>query len=136
MEERLESEYLHSVQIPVDEICWIRLGKEIAFKGKMFDVKEMTVNNGFATLLGIYDFEEALIKNKIQHASSIPEDRSYPFQKILGSWLSPAICKSLCHHYSLFNLFKKNVKKFYPLMPSKYCNPFLETEHLPPNFIA
>jgi hypothetical protein len=70
MEEKLENVSLQTIALPATNLQWIKEGKEILIKGKLFDVKSITFSNENILLTGIYDQEEDVIKQKIAEAGN------------------------------------------------------------------
>ena len=66
MEEKLESEYLETVSIPINEIEWFEKGKELLLHGKLFDVKSSTEQGSEIIFTGLYDEKETRIREKIR----------------------------------------------------------------------
>jgi hypothetical protein len=64
MREKMEKSLLQTIMIDEDKVVWIKPGKEIFVKGKMFDVKETEKKDSKIVFHGLYDEEEtALMKN-------------------------------------------------------------------------
>lgn len=66
MEEKLESAYLETVSIPINEIDWFEEGKELLVNGKLFDVKSSTKIGSQIIFTGLYDEKETKIREKIK----------------------------------------------------------------------
>ena len=62
MKEELEKQSLHVVTLKNNDIIWLKAGKEIFLKGKMFDIKTAETRNGYTTFKGLYDEEETTLK--------------------------------------------------------------------------
>lgn len=58
MEERLESDGLQSVIIPIEDFRWYEDGREIVVNGTMFDVKSIEQKNGNYIVTGLFDEAE------------------------------------------------------------------------------
>lgn len=66
MKRRLETQFLHSISVPENEIQWIKDGKEIWVNGRMFDIKSSALRNGVYVFSGLYDEEETALLEQIQ----------------------------------------------------------------------
>jgi hypothetical protein len=64
-EERLHEQPLHTVAMPLQNITWAKQGKEIVYQGRLFDIKEMKISNGFLVAKGLFDDEEKELKEKM-----------------------------------------------------------------------
>lgn len=65
MKEKLEAAIpKHTIQIPEDQITWVKKEKEIWVNGRMFDIKKMETTNGITTFTGLYDDEETDLRKK------------------------------------------------------------------------
>lgn len=71
MIERLEEEALQTISIPLQELIWLKKGKEILISNKRFDVKEIALKKNMAFVSGLFDDEEEALVKKInkQHSS-------------------------------------------------------------------
>ena len=58
MREKLERDNLQTVIVPVKDFRWYEEDREIIVDGTMFDVKTISVANGIATVIGIWDHRE------------------------------------------------------------------------------
>lgn len=58
MEERLESDGLQTVIIPVKDFRWYEEGREVVVNGTMFDVKSIEQQNGNYIVTGLFDEAE------------------------------------------------------------------------------
>ena len=58
MKEQLEKINLTRITIAAAEMQWINKGEEAIVQGKMFDVKNYTINDGVVTLTGLFDSDE------------------------------------------------------------------------------
>ena len=59
--ERLESEELLTVTIPVSKVEWMEEGKEIMVEGKMFDIQTYFEKDGVFTATGLFDERETAV---------------------------------------------------------------------------
>ena len=57
-EERLETEKLVQVTVPVKDLVWEEEGRELWVGNQMFDVASYTIANGNYYLVGVYDDDE------------------------------------------------------------------------------
>jgi hypothetical protein len=66
MQERLETQLLHTISVAESDIQWIRDGKEIWVDGQMFDIRSFHLKDGKYLLSGLYDKEETALLEQIQ----------------------------------------------------------------------
>lgn len=71
MMERLEEDALQTISIPMQELIWVKKGKEILVNNKRYDVKKIVFKNNMAFVTGLFDEEEDAILKKMnkQHSS-------------------------------------------------------------------
>jgi hypothetical protein len=67
-EERLETEILEHISIPVKNIIWEEAGKELWVGNRMFDVASITVVDGICQLTGVYDDDETEVAGSLLHS--------------------------------------------------------------------
>ncbi len=67
-EERLQSEKLLQVVLPVKDIIWEEDGKELWVGNRMFDVSSFSIKDGKYHLTGIFDDDETDIAGSIFHS--------------------------------------------------------------------
>lgn len=66
MTEKLEHQQLHTLQIPVQQLHWVKEGKEILIDGKLFDVKSILTHGKLVQVTGLFDEEETDLVQQIQ----------------------------------------------------------------------
>jgi hypothetical protein len=101
MEERLESEQVQTVVVPVNEFRWYEEGREILVDGMMFDVKSMREENGNYIITGLFDENETKLHialGKLQESNTGGPDAVLISKLLLNQWTSPA-------ETNLFELF-------------------------------
>jgi hypothetical protein len=89
MEEKLESEQLQTLIIPVKSFRWYEEGREIVFEGMMFDVKSITRQGDKYVVTGLFDHLETklnLAMGRIQR-----EQGNSPDAQIISKLLSQTI---------------------------------------------
>jgi hypothetical protein len=70
MLEQLEAGNMETIFVKKSNIRWVRPGKEIEIKGKLFDVKNMVMHDDYYELKGLFDEKEAMLMKvlkKLQH---------------------------------------------------------------------
>lgn len=65
--ERLESEVLVTLTLPVSKVQWMEEGREIMVAGKMFDIKTYSEKDGIFTLTGVFDERETAVMELLNH---------------------------------------------------------------------
>ena len=55
MLEKLEEAHVQIVHIHAKDLIWIKKNKEILVHGKMFDVKQLTLENNVYSITGLFD---------------------------------------------------------------------------------
>jgi hypothetical protein len=58
MKEKLESEQLQTLIIPIKNFRWYEEGREIVFEGMMFDVRSVTKQGDNYVVTGLFDHME------------------------------------------------------------------------------
>ena len=66
-EERLQTERLEKVIVPVKHIVWEEEGKELWVNNRMFDVASFVIKDNNYYLTGVYDDEETEIAGSLLH---------------------------------------------------------------------
>ena len=66
MKDRLEEQWLLTVSVFQEDVHWIKPGKEIWLKGRMFDIKSSNIKNGTYTFTGLYDEDETMLVKQLQ----------------------------------------------------------------------
>lgn len=65
MEERMEKAALHTIRAGINEVVWVKPGKEVEVQGRLFDVSSFTITGNTITLTGLYDHEEQKLKKDL-----------------------------------------------------------------------
>ena len=110
MNERLKSDGLVSVSIQKNEIRWIRPGKEIEINGKLFDVKNITEQNGFYIVKGLFDEKEDGIESALKKFQQ-PQGPS-PYNNIISKISFPPLYTEDVNDDVLF-LPHAQIKKYF-----------------------
>jgi hypothetical protein len=130
--ERLEKSTLQSFQLNENEIVWERAGKEILINGQLFDVKQMTIKNGIATITGLFDKQEDQIKHTIVLIENKKSNRSEnTIPQVLTNLLTPAMVSASYEDATCLMLI--NQTDFTINNTDSYSNRFLEVATPPPN---
>jgi hypothetical protein len=90
IEEKLEHSSLQTILISNDKLVWLEKGREVLIKGKLFDVKSISIEKGNTTLTGFFDVEEEEILHNMFTMGGTDEESS-PVCAILAHMLCPAI---------------------------------------------
>lgn len=130
--ERLEKSTLQSFQLNENEIVWERAGKEILINGQLFDVKQLTIKNGIATITGLFDKQEDQIKQAIVLIENKKSNHSEnPIPQVLTNLLTPAMVSATIEHAACWMLL--NQTNFTINNTDSCSNRFLEVAAPPPN---
>ncbi len=76
MEESLEDDSMQTIVLPESELRWIKAGKEIIYKQQMFDIKSISIENGMATIKGLFDKKEKEILRLLANSSEEKDEWS------------------------------------------------------------
>ena len=91
MFEKIEQGYVSTYSFSTGDLQWIKKGKELLIKGKLFDVKTYTITADSITVNGLFDEEEELLKtNYLQIANNKNEPPTPSQLLLLKSFFSPA----------------------------------------------
>ena len=69
IKEKLETELLHTIILPENDIVWIKKNKEIRIGKDLFDVKTILKENNKIIITGVFDHEETEIEQSLGHLS-------------------------------------------------------------------
>ncbi|MEO7766905.1 MAG: hypothetical protein ABIS01_05740 [Ferruginibacter sp.] len=130
MEERLEQSSLETILIDSDELFWIKKGKEVLVKGKLFDVKSISFSKDKIQLWGLFDTTEDEISKKILELENDMADPFSPMFSILAKLLSPAILNQTYLSSSVAILSSN--KEFPAMLCGKQLKPLMAVFTPPP----
>lgn len=95
MLEKMEQGYVSTYCFSTGDLHWIKEGKELLIKGKLFDVKAYTIASDSTTLTGLFDEEEELLKTTFLQIVNSKNEQPTPLQLLLlKSFFSPAFTQS------------------------------------------
>ena len=95
MLEKMEQGYVSTYCFSTGDLHWIKEGKELLIKGKLFDVKAYTIAADSITVTGLFDEEEELLKTTFLQIANTKNDPPTPLQLLLlKSIFSPAFTQS------------------------------------------
>lgn len=98
MFEKIEQGYVSTYSFSTGDLQWIKKGKELLIKGKLFDVKTYTITADSITVTGLFDEEEELLKTNYLQIANSKNDPPTPLQLLLlKSFFSPAFTNSSDH---------------------------------------
>jgi hypothetical protein len=60
-ERALQTETLETLTFPAASVQWVEEGREILVEGKMFDIKDFSIENGVFHATGFFDEEETKV---------------------------------------------------------------------------
>lgn len=83
MEERMERSALHTIHASVQNIVWVKPGKEVEVGGRLFDVKSFTISGNTITLTGLYDHEEQVLKSDLLKLFSDKKNSTTPLSHLV-----------------------------------------------------
>jgi hypothetical protein len=126
MFEKLEQSAKITYQFSIQEISWIKEGKELLIKGKMFDVKHFEMKGNIIEITGIFDEEEDALQNQFSIFINPVKNTPTPLQtSLIKSIFAPVFfetnTKEITGIYSiaikknLFNYKENSVQKNYPI---------------------
>ena len=115
-EERLETEDLVQVVIPVKNFVWEEEGKELWVGDRMFDVSSFTIADGNYYLTGIYDDDETEIAGRLLH--SIFSKKGTNLLHLLLLLQCFSACVFLIQLTYQHRLYKKHTAFYYSFLPS------------------
>ncbi len=91
MFEKIEQGYVSTYRFATVDLYWIKTGKELLVKGKLFDVKTYTITSDSIVVTGLYDDEEELLKTTCLQFANSKNDPPTPLQLLLmKTFFSPA----------------------------------------------
>ena len=124
MEGRLEKELgLVSISCPEDSVFWVKPGKEIVYKNRMFDVKEVVYSNGIAIITGLYDEQEQELHRMM--AMQMDEETNPGAGNLLEELFSLFETTLAHHHFQPVAPGILHVPGYYYLhqhLPATYCS--------------
>ena len=95
MFEKMEQEYVSSYRFSTGDVHWIKEGKELLIKGKLFDVKACTIASDSTSVTGLFDKEEELLKTTFLQIVNSKNEQPTPLQLLLlKSICFPAFTRS------------------------------------------
>ena len=91
MFEKMEQGYVSTYRFSTGDLHWIKEGKELLIKGKLFDVKACTTASDSTSVTGLFDEEEELLKTTFLQIANSTNEQPTPLQLLLlKSFFSPA----------------------------------------------
>ena len=98
MFEKIEQGCVSTYSFSTGDLQWLKKGKELLIKGKLFDVKTYTITDDFITVTGLFDEEEELLNTNFLKLANSKNDPPSPLQLLLlKSFFSPAFTNSTDH---------------------------------------
>lgn len=118
MEREMEDRQLQSISLPVDEVRWFKVNKEVLIEGKLFDVKEFHQDGSTIVFTGLFDEKETEISNNIVLIKNTEENnrknselaQHYFSIQLFSSWQTIEL-PTIFH----FNITQYNIEKTLPL---------------------
>ena len=103
MFEKIEQGCVSTYSFSTGDLQWIKKGKELLIKGKLFDVKTYTIASDSTTVTGLFDEEEELLKINYLQITNSKNESPTPLQLLLlKSFFSPAY--TITPNNTFFNL--------------------------------
>jgi len=135
MFEKLEQNTEKTYQYTIQEISWIKEGKELMMQGKMFDVKRFEIKGNNIEITGLFDEEEDALQQRFLLLLQPIKHTPAPLQElIIISIFSPLFLEQNTIEISVIYAVIKNnfpinykensIRKNYPiniLPPKVYC---------------
>lgn len=95
MFEKMEQGFVSTYRFSTGDLHWIKEGKELLIKGKLFDVQACTIASDSTTFTGLFDEEEELLKTNFLQIVNSKNEQPTPLQLLLlKSIFSPAFTQS------------------------------------------
>ena len=76
MERQIKTARLQQVHMAVKDLRWLSEGKELRVNGHLFDVEDYSIQNGVATLTGLYDDREEELYRDLDLMTSRDKDQN------------------------------------------------------------
>ena len=83
MFEKMEQGYVSTYRFSTGDVHWIKEGKELLIKGKLFDVKACTIASDSTSVTGLFDKEEELLKTTFLQIVNSKNEQPTPLQLLL-----------------------------------------------------
>lgn len=129
MRQKLESEQVQTVIVPVKDFKWYEEGREIIVDGMMFDVKSMIRQGDNYLITGLFDERETelhIALGRLHERSEEGADASLVAKVLSTTWVSPAAYYSI----TLITPTQLSVKRINPA--DQLYNTFLSIQTPPP----
>lgn len=81
-EERFKTELLEVVAVKVENVNWIKLGKEVLVDGKLFDVKSFKIKGSNIFFTGFFDSKEEKLVTHIREMQRQKTESGNPLNQI------------------------------------------------------
>lgn len=132
MTEKLEHQQLHTLQIPVQQLHWVKEGKEVLIDGKLFDIKSILTRGNLIQVTGLFDEEETKLVQQIQRQLQHNQSGRQLQTSILYSLLMGFSSQLHCIQLAPLQLPRTTLAN-YQLSP--YSAPVLEQLCPPPQLV-
>lgn len=135
MFEKLEQSAEKTYQYTLQEISWIKEGKELMIQGKMFDVKHFKIKENSIEITGLFDEEEDALQQQFLLLSQSKKNTPTPLQTLiiisifsplfleLNTIEIPVIYTVVKNNFSI-NYTENSIRKNFPINippPKVYC---------------
>jgi hypothetical protein len=126
MFEKMEQGAQKTYQFSIQDISWIKEGKELLIKGKMFDVKHFKIKGNSIEVTGIFDEEEDALQHQFSLLINPVKNTPTPLQTILiksifapvffeSNTIEPPGIYTVAIQKTSFNYKESSTKKNYPV---------------------
>ena len=130
MQTSLQHETMVTIHLPAADIVWYEEGREIMVNGRMFDIKNCEIKDGFFTATGIYDDDETELVNLLRGLWSERDQQLFVIQLlVLSHCLIPIFFLQYTFCVTTF------VKKLRTLFSPRYTAPLLAIPVPPPRLV-
>jgi hypothetical protein len=134
MEKALESEYLQTITLPLDELLWIKKNKELKIGDELFDVKTWFVQNNTAVVTGLYDKDEKNLHLQLETLINKRQTQNKETNSVNTAFL---FTFNSCENGFLTNLPVPFLRQaVFGLSPTPHLSTvFIDCAQLPPNVL-
>jgi len=127
--ERLETETLVSITIPLNKVKWIEEGREIMADGKMFDIKSYSEKDGNLVAVGVYDEKETRVMELLNNFND-KQQNNFIINLFLLTQTFIAVI-----YFLLNSIQKTSLLKHFSFIVLKKPTPFHPQFYLPPRWL-
>lgn len=124
--QRLETNELITISLPLHNVKWMEDGREIMVNGKMFDIKSYCEKEGNLIAIGIYDEKETTVMELLNNFNN-KEKNNFIIQLLLFTQSFVAVIYFLNNSVNAASFLKHSY-----FLVLKKISPFLQQFYPPP----